>query len=98
MMHRETGDTCRALLRRAFEALDSRGLVVVSDVFFANDEKNTPPFAIHFALNMMLTSDEGSAHAKTEMARWVAEAGFGEVSVRDLPPPNPHTLVVGIKP
>lgn len=98
MMHRETADTCRMLLRKAFDALDPGGLVVVSDVFFENDEKNSPPFAIHFALNMMLTSDEGSAHAKTETARWVEEAGFGQVQVRDLPPPNPHALVTGIKP
>lgn len=98
MMHRELAATCQDLLRRAFAALDPGGLVVVSDVFFADDNKNSPPFAIHFALNMMLTSDEGSAHAKTEMARWVGEAGFGQVTVRDLPPPNPHTLVTGIKP
>jgi hypothetical protein len=98
MMHRETADTCRLLLRKSFAALDPGGLVVVSDVFFENDQKNSPPFAIHFALNMMLTSDEGSAHAKTEMARWMADAGFGQVALRDLPPPNPHTLVTGIKP
>ena len=59
---------------------------------------STPPFAVYFALNMMLTSRDGSAHAKTGMARWVREAGFGHVEVRDLPPPNPHSLVVGIKP
>jgi hypothetical protein len=46
---------------------------------------------------MMLTSDEGSAHAKTEMARWMADAGFRNVEVRDLPPPNPHTLVIATK-
>jgi hypothetical protein len=47
---------------------------------------------------MMLTSDAGSTHAKTEMARWLAEAGFARVEVRDLPPPNPHSLVIGYKP
>jgi predicted O-methyltransferase YrrM len=98
MMHRETGDTCRRLLQKAFDALEPGGLVVVSDVFFQTDQKRTPPFAIYFALNMMLTSTEGSAHAKTEMERWVAEAGFRGVEMRDLPPPNPHTLVVGTKP
>jgi hypothetical protein len=98
MMHRETGDTCRLLLQKAFAALDSGGMVVVSDVFFDNDAKETPPFALYFALNMMLTSRDGSAHAKTEMARWIGETGFAQVEVRDLPPPNPHSLVVGIKP
>jgi len=98
MMHRETADTCRRLLRKAFDALEPGGLVVVSDVFFESDKKNTPPFAIYFALNMMLTSKEGSAHAKTEMVRWATEAGFHGVELRNLPPPNPHTLVVGTKP
>jgi hypothetical protein len=98
MMHRESADGCRLLLRKAFEALDPGGFAVVSDVFFTDDNKNTPPFAIHFALNMMLTSDEGSAHAKTEMARWMTEAGFNNVQIKDLPPPNPHSLVTGAKP
>jgi hypothetical protein len=98
MMHRESAATCRTLLRKSFDALERGGLVVVSDVFFENDRKNSPPFAIHFALNMMLTSEEGSAHAKTEMARWMAEAGFEAVEVRDLPPPNPHSLVLGTRP
>jgi hypothetical protein len=98
MMHRETGDTCRMLLGKAFTALDPGGMVVVSDVFFDNDAKDSPAFAVYFALNMMLTSRDGSAHAKTEMARWAAGAGFTRVEVRDLPPPNPHSLVIGIKP
>jgi hypothetical protein len=98
MMHRETPDTCRDLLRRSFEAMDSGGMVVVSDVFFEDDRKTAPPIAISFALNMMLTSPEGSTHAKTEMARWVEETGFRKVEIRNLPPPNPHSLVVGFKP
>ena len=98
MMHRETPDGCRLLLRKAFEALDPGGLAIVSDVFFEDDAKRTPPFAVSFALNMMLTSDEGSAHAKTEMAAWMSEIGFRDVQGRNLPPPNPHSLVVGTKP
>ena len=98
MMHRETPDTCRMLLRKAFDALEPGGLVIVSDVFFEDDAKTKPPFALYFALNMMLTSDEGSAHAVTEMARWETEAGFRDVTVRELPKPNPHSLVIGTKP
>jgi len=98
MMHRETPATCLDLLRKSFAALEPGGMVVVSDVFFEDDHRNTPAFSLYFALSMMITSEEGSAHAKTEMARWMGEAGFGSVEVRPLPPPNPHTLVVGIKP
>ncbi len=98
MMHRETAENCRLLLRKTFEAMEPGGMAVVSDVFFENDEKNSPPFSTYFALNMMLMAEHGSAHAKTEMAAWMADAGFVRVEIRELPPPNPHSLVVGFKP
>jgi predicted O-methyltransferase YrrM len=98
MMHRETADTCRLLLGKAHAALDPGGLVIVSDVFFDDDRKEGPPFATYFAMTMMLTSAHGAAHAQTEMAVWMAKAGFSPVEIRTLPPPNPHTLVLGTRP
>jgi hypothetical protein len=98
MMHRETPDSCRLLLQKAFDALEPGGLVIVSDVFFDDDGKRTPPFAVSFALNMMLTSAEGSAHANTEMAAWMTGIGFRDAEIKKLPPPNPHSLVLGFKP
>lgn len=95
MMHRETADGCQLLLRKAAAALNPGGRILVSDVFYDDDRKVTPPFAVEFALHMMLTSDHGSAHARTEMARWMTSAGAATVDVRPLPPPNPHTLLVG---
>lgn len=98
MMHREPPEGCQLLLRKAFAALDRGGLAVVSDVFFDDDSRTSPPFATYFAINMMLMSEHGSAHAKTEMAAWMRAAGFTQVEIRDLPPPNPHSLVLGLKP
>ena len=98
MMHRETPGTCRMLLRKAFAALEPGGLVVVSDVFFDDERHVSPPFAAHFALNMMLTSPHGSAHGKTEMAAWMREAGFRDVQVRDLPAPKLDTNLFGTRP
>ena len=98
MMHRETEQGVMLLLTKAFAALDPGGQIIVSDVFFDDDNKNTPPFTTSFALNMMLTSEEGSAHAKTEMQRWMAAAGFRNITVREMPRPNPHSLLLGTKP
>ena len=98
MMHRETPDSCRLLLQKTFAALDPGGLAIVSDVFFDDDSKRTPPFTVSFALNMMLTSHEGSAHANTEMAAWMTSIGFRDVAIQKLPPPNPHSIVMGTKP
>ena len=98
MMHRETAHNANLLLKKAFDALQPGGLVMVSDVFFEDERKNTPPFATSFALNMMLTSDHGSAHAKSEMEHWMAENGFRHIARHDMPRPNPHTLIIGVKP
>ncbi len=98
MMHRETADNVNVLLRKTFEALAPGGQVMVSDVFFNDDKKNSPPFTTSFAINMMLTSHHGSAHAKTEMARWMTANGFRDITINDMPKPNPHTLILGIKP
>ena len=98
MMHRETPASCQLLLRKTFEAFESGGLAIVSDVFFDDDSKRTPPFTVSFALNMMLTSAEGSAHANTEMAAWMADVGFRHIEIRKLPPPNAHSLVLGTRP
>jgi len=98
MMHRETPDNVNVLLQKTFAALEPGGQVMVSDVFFDDDRKNTPPFTTSFALNMMLTSNHGSAHAKTEMTRWMEANGFRSITINDMPKPNPHTLILGSKP
>lgn len=98
MMHRETPATCQMLLRKAFASLDPGGLAIVSDVMFDDERHVSPPFAAHFALNMMLTSPEGAAHGKTELAAWMREAGFRDVQVCDLPPPKPDTNIFGTRP
>lgn len=98
MMHRETSEGVNTLLKKTFAALDPGGLIMVSDVFFDDDHKNSPPFTTSFALNMMLTSTHGSAHAKTEMARWMEANGFRNITMTEMQRPNPHTLIVGTKP
>ena len=98
MMHRETAANVNLLLHKTFAALEPGGIVMISDVFFDNDDKNSPPFATSFALNMMLTSDHGSAHARTEMERWMKANGFVDITMHDMPRPNPHTLILGVTP
>lgn len=97
MMHREKPEVCEMLLSKAYRSLIPGGQVVVADVFFEDAAKDSPVFATLFALNMMLTSEHGSAHAKTEMAEWMEGAGFQEITTTPLPPPMPHTILNGVK-
>jgi predicted O-methyltransferase YrrM len=55
MMHRETSAGVMQVLTKEFAALEPGGQIIVSDVFFDDDRKNSPPFTTSFALNMMLT-------------------------------------------
>ena len=97
ILHRETEASARALFAKAFEALSPGGRIVVADVHFRDDRKVSPPFTALFALNMLLTSAHGSAHAETEVSRWLADAGFRGIEVKPLPPPMPHSIVSGTK-
>jgi SAM-dependent methyltransferase len=95
MFHRETPDKCRRLIDKARGSLMRGGLLVVSDVF-ADAGGATPSFASLFGLNMMLTADDGTVHADTDVAQWLSDAGFGEVRRQPFPPPMPHRIVTGI--
>jgi hypothetical protein len=96
MFHRETPNSCRAILKKSFASLAPGGLVVVHDVL-CNEDKAGPPFALLFGLNMALTSNFGAVHSSGEVAQWMAEAGFVEIKAQALPPPWPESLVLGVK-
>jgi len=98
VLHRETGETCRSLLDKTFACLTRGGVLYVADIFFEDQRKVSPPFATLFALNMLLTSESGGAHAIPEMTAWMEQSGFDRVEVRPLPPPMPHSIVLGRKP
>jgi len=96
VFHRETEARCRDLIRRAWQALDSGGILVVSDVFTDPGGKG-PLFATLFGLNMMLTAVDGGVHADADVASWMAEQNFGDIDRLQFPPPMPHRIVTGIK-
>jgi len=96
MFHRETAEECQALIKRASEALDQGGLLVISDVF-ADEGGAAPLFATLFGLNMMLTAPNGGVHEDSAVVSWMANAGFVDVKCRPFPPPMPHRIVMGVK-
>jgi cyclopropane fatty-acyl-phospholipid synthase-like methyltransferase len=97
MFHRETPDTCRRLIDRAWQCLEPGGLLAVSDVF-TDAGGTSPSFAAMFGLNMMLTAPDGGVHADADVREWMAHRGFAELRTTPLPPPMPHRIVTGLKP
>jgi hypothetical protein len=97
IFHRETEESCRMLLNKAFECLEPDGLMIVNDVF-CNKEKDGPPFVMLFGINMMLTSEHGTVHSVSEVMQWMEDAGFHSITSEPLSPPMPHTIIKGVKP
>ena len=96
VFHRETEETCRGFIARAYAALEPGGMLIVSDIF-ADAGGQSPLFATLFGLNMMLTAPHGTVHADADVAQWMEQAGFEQLQQRAFPPPMPHRVVYGIK-
>jgi 3-hydroxy-5-methyl-1-naphthoate 3-O-methyltransferase len=97
MLHRETPETFKTLLKNAYGALQPGGMIILNDLFFENDNMDSPPFVNMFALTMLLTSTHGTIHSKTSAEKWLSEAGFIQVNSKPLPPPMPHLVITAIK-
>ena len=96
VFHRESAESCQALIKRAANCLQPGGLLAVCDVF-ADPGGASPAFATLFGLNMMLTAPDGGVHADADVAQWMADSGFQDARTAPLPPPMPHRLVLGIR-
>jgi len=91
MFHQESPESIRALLQKAYAALNTGGRVNVMDMM--TDSTHTKPkFSALFAVNMALTTDNGWVFADSEMTGWLQEAGFVDCKVKPLPPPMPHSF------
>jgi (2Fe-2S) ferredoxin/predicted O-methyltransferase YrrM len=85
-------DENRDLLRRCHQALAPGGRVVIQD-FILEEDKTSPRMAALFSLNMLVGTERGASYNQSEYTRWLAEAGFREVSRIRLP--GPSGLIIG---
>lgn len=82
ILHGNSPAQNRALLRKAAEALNPRGQLVVQDFIMAED-RTAPPFGALFALNMLVGTQAGDTYTESEVRGWMEEAGIGDVVRRD---------------
>jgi ubiquinone/menaquinone biosynthesis C-methylase UbiE len=97
VLHQESVGSIQSLLRRAYDALVPGGRIHVMDMM-TDATRTSPPFSALFALNMALTTTHGWVFSDAEIAQWLGEAGFVDVTVSPLAPPMPHWLAVAHKP
>ncbi len=75
--HMNSPDENRAMLEKAFAALEPSGRVVIQD-FILNPDKTGPKTGALFALNMLVGTRAGSSYSEEEYGGWLRETGFEE--------------------
>jgi ubiquinone/menaquinone biosynthesis C-methylase UbiE len=95
ILHMESVDQNRQLLKRAAAALAPKGTVVISE-FLVNQDRSGPPMGLIFAVNMLAHTDNGDTFSFEEISGWLKEAGL--VNPRKIEPGGPVGLVMADKP
>jgi hypothetical protein len=85
----------RALLKKTFAALAPGGVIAIAEMT-PNEDRTGPSFALIFAVNMLVHTDEGDTFTFGEISAWLREAGF--VNPRQLDMPGPSPLILANRP
>ncbi len=88
IVHSEGEESSRDLFKRLYRALKSGGRVAIIDMI-PNNERTGPPFALIFALNMLVNTEKGGTYTLEEYTRWLSDAGFKRVESADIQSHSP---------
>lgn len=77
IIHQYSSQANRALIRKCYDALVPGGLLIIKD-FLVDTGRTGPPFALIFALQMLVHTEAGDTYTADEVAEWCKEAGFSE--------------------
>jgi SAM-dependent methyltransferase len=95
ILHSEGEARSRELLGKVFPALVPGGAIAIAE-FIANENRSGPPLAMLFAVNMLVNTEEGDTFTVPEIFQWLAEAGFVDARLMEVPGPFP--LILATKP
>ncbi len=93
ILHSEGENRSRELLKKAFPALKSGGVIAIAQ-WLVNDQRTGPLPSLMFAVQMLVNTEKGDSFK--EIKSWLEGAGFKKV--RKLEAPRPSPLILATKP
>ncbi len=94
IIHSNSPQTIRRLFKKASDALNRGGQLVVSD-YIMNDDRTSPAAGALFSLNMLVGTADGDTYTESEIRSWMGKAGFGKIKRQETP--FGTDLMIGIK-
>jgi hypothetical protein len=96
MLHQESPETCRALLRKAHAALAENGLLVVQ-LAFLNAEKDAPVWGVLQSLQLAVLYPHGRAYSFEEILAMLPGAGFYDGRVKKMSMLRSESLILATR-
>lgn len=94
IVHAEGEAASRELFGRVRRALVPGGRIAIADMV-PRDDRSGPPFALLFALNMLLHTEHGDVFTLAQYREWLTSAGFAGVTTAEIGSHSP--LVVAAR-
>jgi ubiquinone/menaquinone biosynthesis C-methylase UbiE len=79
IIHSNSPEINKQLFRKAFEALNPDGRLVVLD-YIMNDDRTSPAAGAYFSINMLVGTRDGDTFTESEVCNWMEDAGFKKIS------------------
>jgi SAM-dependent methyltransferase len=95
ILHSEGEPRSRQLLKKAFRALKSGGIIAIAE-WLVNDDRTQPLPSLMFSVQMLVNTEKGDTFSFNEIKNWLEDAGFRKV--RKLEAPGPSPLILATKP
>jgi precorrin-6B methylase 2 len=91
ILHSEGEQRSRALLKKTADAMAPGGTIAIAE-FLVDEDRASATGGLLFAVNMLVATENGGTFSFSEIASWLAEAGFADARTLDAPGPSPLIL------
>jgi hypothetical protein len=94
ILHGEGPKTCERIIRKAANALEAGGLMIIHD-FFLNETMDGPLFPALFSLNMLLGTEGGRSYTEGQVTEMMSAAGVGNIQRTPFVGPTESGILIG---
>lgn len=94
VLHNISKVQCMKLIKKAYDVTNSNGMIIINE-FILEENKTSPQYSSLFALNMLITTNEGGVYTQIEIVDWLEQAGYSNIQICQTHAKS--TFITGLK-